>query len=123
MTNKISVDSMVKIPNGVITISSIDAFNRIVNNFRENLIVVEFFTDWCGPCKSFLPIYKKIQRKYYDKGVIFTRINSDNFPEVANQFGIKGVPSLILIRNKKGLKRHVGAIHGHELMSLINQYL
>jgi thioredoxin len=111
------------VPDGVITISSIDAFNKLVNGFRENLIIVDFFADWCGPCQSFLPIYQKVQQLYYPKGVIFTRINSDHFPEVSAQFGIKGVPSLILIRNNKGLKKHVGALGGKELMEMINQYL
>jgi thioredoxin len=111
------------IPDGVITISSIDAFNKLVNVYRDNLIIVDFFADWCAPCQSFLPIYQKVQQLYHEKGVIFARINSDQFPEVSEQFGIKGVPSLLLIRNKKGLTRHTGALGGKELMELINKFL
>lgn len=110
------------IPDGIITISSIDAFNRLVNTFHDNLIIVDFFADWCAPCKAFLPIYQKVQQVYYSKGVIFARINSDQFPEVSEQFGIKGVPSLLLIRNKKGLTRYTGALGGKELMELIDKY-
>lgn len=112
-----------KIPNGIITISSIEAFNKLVNVYKENLILVDFFTDWCGPCKAFLPIYKKAQERYYDKGVIFTRINSEEFPEVSVQFNIQGVPTLLLIRNKRGLEKHTGALTGRQLMNLIDRHL
>ncbi|MHA1727635.1 MAG: thioredoxin family protein [Promethearchaeota archaeon] len=114
---------MMKIHDGIISISSIDAFNKIVNNYMENIIIVDIYADWCIPCKSFLPIYKRAQQNYHQKGVIFTRLNIDYFPEVAEQFGIQGVPALILIKNKKGLKRHVGALRMPQLKKLIDTYL
>ena len=114
---------MKKIPNGVITISSVESFNSIVNSFRKNLILVDFYTDWCQPCKSFKPVYEKVQRMYHDRGVIFARLNTEHFPDVARQFNIQGVPSLMFIKNKKGLKKHVGALNRSQLQQLISYYL
>ncbi|MCP4762055.1 MAG: thioredoxin [archaeon] len=111
------------IPNGVISIGSIDAFNDIVNKYKENLIIVDFYADWCGPCKSFMPVYTRTQQEYFSKGVIFARLNTDHLPEVANQFNIQGVPSLMIIRNKKGLKKHVGALNRKQLKKLIDSFL
>ena len=93
---------MAGLPNGVITISSVDIFNEIVNKFRENLIIVEFFADWCVPCKSFRPIYEALQQQYYSKGIIFTRVDSDAFPEVMQQFSIMGYLPCFLLKIRRG---------------------
>ena len=111
------------IPNGIVTIGSIEGFNKLVNAYLENLIVVDFFADWCVPCKTFLPIFEKTQQIYYPKGVIFARINNDQFPEVSRQFGIEGVPTLLLIRNKKGLKKIPGALNSVQLRQTIDSFL
>ena len=110
------------LPTGVVNISSIDAFNRLVNTYKEALILVDFYADWCVPCKQFHPIYKKTAERYIGKGILFTRINSEEFPEVSEQFAITGIPTLILIRNKKGLKKQVGALNSHQLKQLIEQF-
>ena len=112
-----------KIPNGVIGIASIDAFNSIVNSFKENLIVVDFYADWCAPCKGFKPVFERTQREYFNKGVIFARLDTEQLPEISEQFSIKSIPTLMLIRNNKGLKKHIGAINQNKLRELINQYI
>lgn len=111
------------IPNGVINISSVDGFNQIVNTYKENLILVDFWADWCAPCKSFAPVYSKVQTEYFQKGVIFAKLDTDQLPSVAEQFGIQGIPTLVIIRNNKGLKKQVGAISGQKLRQLIDKYL
>jgi thiol-disulfide isomerase/thioredoxin len=111
------------LPNGVVTIGSIDAFNNLVNKFRENLIIVEFFADWCNPCKQFKPIYEELQKEYYTKGVIFTRVNSEEFPEVMQQFNIMGVPSMLFIKNKVGKQRTTGAMSRGQFIQIVNSLL
>ncbi len=111
------------ITNGVINISSVDGFNQIVNTYKENLILVDFWADWCAPCKSFAPIFQKVQKEYYQKGVIFAKLNTEQLPAVAEEFGIQGIPTLIIIRNNKGLKKQVGALNGQQLRQLIEKYL
>ena len=111
------------IPNDVINISSVESFNQIVNTYKENLILVDFWADWCAPCKMFSPIYQKVQTEYFQKGVIFAKLNTEQLPSVAEQFGIQGIPTLIIIRNNKGLKKQVGALNGHQLRQLIEKYI
>ena len=111
------------IPDGVINISSVEGFNQIVNTYKENLILVDFWAEWCAPCKGFAPIYSKVQTEYFPKGVIFAKLNTDQLPSVAEEFGIQGIPTLILIRNNKGLKKEVGALNGQQLRRLIDKYI
>jgi thioredoxin len=111
------------LPNGVITIGSIDAFNNLLHSFRENIIIFEFFADWCGPCKNFRPVYEEIQKLYYEKGVIFARVNSEEFPEVMEQFNIQGVPSMIFVKNGKGLHRLAGALTRTQFLQVLESVI
>lgn len=111
------------IPNGVITIGSIEKFNEMINIFREHLIVLEFFADWCNPCKSFKPIIEYVQNIYYPKGILFTRIDSDGFPEVSQQFNIMTVPNLLFIKDKKAIHRQSGLMTKTQLIDLIESIL
>jgi thiol-disulfide isomerase/thioredoxin len=98
-------------------------FNEIVNTFKKNIIAVEFFADWCNPCRSFKPIYESIQQQYGIKGIIFTRINSEEFAEVSEQFNIMGVPAFIFIKNKKVLQKQSGTMSKGQFVSIIDSLL
>lgn len=97
-----------ELPNKVIEIAGVDDFNEIVNDYQENLILVDCWAPWCGPCKAFGPIFEQLQKEYQNKGVIFTKLNTDQNQGIARQFNITGIPTTLMIHNKKLISRSVG---------------
>lgn len=111
------------IPNAVIDITSIDHFNQLVNDYPQNLIIVDNWAEWCGPCKSFGPIYESLQKEYLSKGVIFTKLNVDHHQAIAQQFQVSGIPTTLFIHNKKLVNRQVGMTPRPQFKQIVDAVL
>ena len=72
-------------------------------------IVIDFWAPWCGPCKTFSPIFESASELFGGK-VVFVKINTQAYPQASSQFKIRGVPSLLLYKNGKEVARESGAI-------------
>jgi thioredoxin 1 len=70
-------------------------------------VLVDFFATWCPPCSFLGPIIEKISEKMSSK-VIFTKLNIDESPETARQFGVEQVPTVMLFKNKKVIADFLG---------------
>jgi thioredoxin 1 len=70
-------------------------------------VVVDFFATWCPPCKSLAPIFDKVAGGFTGK-VKFVKVNTDEAPELAVEFGIRGVPSLLFFKGGKAVNTLVG---------------
>jgi len=79
--------------------------------------VLYFTADWCNPCKKVKPVVDEINREYSDAK--FITIDSDTEPELVEKFGIRSVPTFILIDDGKEVSRTTGAKTKEELLSLI----
>ncbi len=112
-----------QIPQTVINIGSADLFNQLVNQFRDNLFVIDMYADWCGPCKMFKPIFEQIQQQYQSRGVIFLKVNIDQQRDIAEQFRVMSVPTTLFIYNKKIIKSQPGALPKNAFSNLIDQML
>lgn len=83
------------------------------DNFQDEVlnadlpVVIDFWAPWCGPCRMMAPVFEKLS-KDYDGKVKFVKINSDNDPELAAQFGIQGIPTLVVVNSGSEVDRHVG---------------
>ena len=111
------------LPNAVINIGSIETYNKIIGGIKDRIIILEFSADWCGPCKMFRPIYDKMQKVYYDRGVVFTSINADHFPQIMAHFGLRGIPSMVFMRNGRAVHVSTGAMSAGSFRRILEDLL
>ncbi len=76
---------------------------------KENTSVfIDFYADWCGPCKMVAPIVEKVSEIYTD--VAFAKVNVDDVPEVAERYGVMSIPTMIAVKNGEVVETSVGFV-------------
>jgi thioredoxin len=94
-----------------------DNFNDIVGGHA--LVVLDFWATWCGPCKGFAPVFEAAAAKHSD--IVFGKIDTDAEQGLANAFGIRSVPTLMIIREKILVYRESGALQSAALEKVLEQ--
>jgi thioredoxin 1 len=95
------------------------SFSDMINSDKP--VLVDFYAEWCGPCKMMAPILKQTKDQLGDEATII-KVDVDRNPEAAGQFGVQGVPTLILFRQGKVLWRQSGVVPAQQLVSVIRQH-
>ena len=81
-------------------------FNQEISS--NDLLLVDFWAEWCGPCKSMHPIFTRMAKKY--KQVRFARVNVDNAQDIAMKYGVQSIPTFIMFKNGEIANQMVGAV-------------
>jgi thioredoxin 1 len=94
------------------------------DNFQETVtkndfVLVDFWAPWCGPCRSFAPVFHEASEKHPD--VVFAKVNTEDQPELAATFRIRSIPTLMIFREQVIVYAQPGALPGSALEQLIGQ--
>jgi len=93
-------------------------FNDIING--DTPVLVDFYADWCGPCKMMGPILQDLKKRLGDN-INIIKIDAEKNPQAAIKYQVRGVPSLILFKNGQILWQQAGVVQAAQLEQIINQ--
>src|SRR5260221_5257231 len=88
----------------------------------KQLVLVDFWAEWCAPCRAMTPVVEGMAQKYQGR-VSVVKLNVDDNTSVTQRFGIKGIPTLIVFKNGKEAERLVGATTEQSVARLIEGHL
>ena len=91
-------------------------FDQTVKNYP--LIVVDCWAAWCAPCRAIAPVVEELAKEYSGK-VVFGKLNVDDNPETAEKFGIRAIPTLLVMKNGSEVDRIVGVLPKNQLEARI----
>ena len=94
-----------------------DNFDKTVSD--NPMVIVDFWAPWCAPCRFFSPVFEEASGKYPD--VVFAKVNTEEEPDLAGSFGIRSIPTLMILREKIILYSEAGALQQSQLQALIDQ--
>jgi thioredoxin len=94
-----------------------DNFEKTVDD--SPMVVVDFWAPWCGPCRSFSPVFEATSEKYPD--IVFGKVNTEEQAELAGTFGIRSIPTLMILREKVILYSEAGALPAAQLEAILEK--
>ena len=95
------------------------SFNKIINS--ETPVLVDFFADWCGPCKMLAPILKEVKEELGD-AVKIIKIDVDKNQPLAAKYQVRGVPTMLLFKKGKQVWRQSGVLQKNEIINIIKSH-
>jgi thioredoxin 1 len=103
---------------------SVPSIDLTSDNFEEvvtsnDIVVIDFWASWCGPCKSFAPVFEAAAQKYPD--VVFAKVNTDEQAALAGHFAIRSIPTIMVFREQVIVFSQSGALPSEGLDSVIDQ--
>lgn len=94
-----------------------ETFDQAVK--ENDMVIIDFWAPWCAPCKTFAPVFEAASETY--TGVYFAKVNSEEEKKLADSFGIRSIPTLVVIREQIILYSKPGAVPAYSLEGLLDR--
>ena len=95
-------------------------FNNLVIE-SDKIVLVDFWAEWCGPCKMLTPVIDELANDYSSENVSIGKVNVDENQDIARNYGKRSIPCLLFFKNGKVEKQHVGVMGKEEISSVIEE--
>lgn len=96
-------------------------FNELVSN-AETPILLDFYAEWCGPCKVLGPFIDELAEEYEGKALV-AKVNTELNPALSQAFKIKSIPTMVVIKNNKVVERFQGLVPKPDLADILDKYI
>ena len=106
------------LPTSIIKLHTNEEYKKLIEQYPDKIMVIDFTAIWCGPCRIYAPIFEKIQSEFH-KDFIFAKVDVDENQALAMQYQITGVPTTLFVKNGNVLNKGVGAMN----YDMLKQYL
>jgi len=106
--------------NNLLSVSDASFENEVLKASQP--VLVDFWAEWCGPCKMITPILEEVAQEYADK-ITIAKVNVDENQQTPAKYGVRGIPTLILFKNGEPVATKVGALSKAQLISFIDSHL
>lgn len=94
-------------------------FNELIKSGKP--VLVDFFAEWCGPCKTLAPVLLEVSSAVGDRAHVL-KVDVDKNPVAAGHYNVRGVPTMILFKNGEIMWRQTGVVSKNELLNIISKY-
>lgn len=95
-----------------------DTFQEVLDS--EKPVLVDFWADWCGPCKMMAPVLESVDKENDWLDVV--KVNADENPDIAKRYDVSSIPTLLLFKKGKIVEYNVGALPKFKILGIINEH-
>ena len=106
----------------VVTVTLDNVHQEVIEESQNRAVLVDFWADWCAPCKNLMPVLEKLAEEYAGQ-FLLAKINADDQQLLASQFGVRSLPTVMLIKDGQPVDGFAGALSESEVRDFLDQHL
>ncbi|BBO24901.1 MAG: thioredoxin [Fimbriimonadaceae bacterium] len=103
-----------------LALSTADFESKVLQS--EVPVLIDFWAEWCGPCRAIAPFVEQIASEYNGRAKVF-KVDVDNEPELAGRFGVMSIPTLLVFKDGQRVGQLIGAVPKQKIAELIDRHL